>query len=112
MGVSRVFRPRGRCPRTPARGRRPWTPRYFFHGQRGSPPVTPPTTTVPTHNDAGYRWRRTETPHSGHPSGGGPRKTVVPPKNRVSANHRPSLRLSRPTATRPSTTLGQPSPVP
>src|SRR5215510_5671827 len=109
MGVSRMFRPRGRRPRTPARGGCPLTPRSFFHGQRGSPPVTPPPTTVPTHNDAGYRWRRTETPHSGHPSGGGPRNTVVPPYNRISASLHPSFRLSRSTITRPSTTLGRPS---
>src|SRR5262249_61283017 len=88
MRAGRMFRPRGRRPRTPARGRCPWTPRYVLHGQRGSPPVTPPTATVPTLNDAGYRWRRTETPHSGHTSGGGPRKTVVPPKNRILANLR------------------------
>src|SRR5262245_63356216 len=112
MRADRVFRPRGRRPRTPARGGCPLTPRSFFHGQRGSPPVTPPTTTVPTHNDAGYRWRWTSTSHSGHTSRGGPRKTVVPPNNRISASLHSSFRHSRPTAARPSTTLGQPPFVP
>ena len=93
-----MFRPRGRCPRTPARGRGPWTPRSFFHGQRGSPPVTPPPTTVPTQNDGGYRWGRTETPHSGHTREGWPGEPSFLRRTE-----------SRSTFLRPSATLRQPA---
>src|SRR5262249_3668216 len=107
--VSRMFRPRGRCPRTPARGWRPWTPRSLFHGQRGSPPVTPPTA----------EFRPSMTPDTGE---GGPKLPIpalrvegdrgIPSVLRttaVSVNHRPSFRFSRSTVIRPSASPGQPS---
>src|SRR5262249_35760805 len=42
-------------------------------------------------------------------SGGGPRKTVVPPNNRISADLHSSFRRSRQTATRPPASFGRPS---
>src|SRR5262245_40967796 len=130
MRVGRMFRPRGRRPRTPARGRRPWTPRSLFHGQRGSPPVTPPKAlsrpimtrdtgeggprlpipAIQVKADRGRRWflRRTESrPTVARPSASpGQPSFVLPP---LPANLLSSFRHSRPTFTRPSTTHGQPS---
>src|SRR5262245_28153485 len=133
MRVSRMFRPRGRCPRTPARGRCPWTPRYFFHGQRGSPPVTPPTAqfrpsmtpdtgggephlpipAIRVEADRGIRWflRRTESRSTvARPSASLVQPSLVLP--RLPANLHSSLRLSRSTFICPSTSSGQPPPRP
>src|SRR5262245_12813045 len=64
----------------------------------GRPPLPPPQRRSRPPHDAGYRGGRTENPHSRHKDGGGPRKTVVPPKNRVSASLHSSFRLFRSTA--------------